>query len=445
MDGTGDYKTVMEAIIAAPVNSKLRYIIYVKKGIYNEIVKIEDTKTNLIIIGDGRDDTILSGNLNANDGIKTYDSATLGVNGNGFMARAGYWHVQVPGLFMAQDICIRNTAGPAKGQAVALRVSAEAVVIHRCRIEAYQDSLYAHWGKQFYSECYITGTVDFICGHATAVFQHCQIEARKPKFGQSNVITAHSRTNPSDKSGFSIQKCNITASSELAPVRGTIKTYLGRPWGNFSRVIFLESFMDALIDPAGYIPWNKSDIETLSTLSYIEYKNKGLGAVTTNRVQWKGFKVMTDPKEAIKFTVGKFINQDFWLNSTGVPLSGSDSLQIDKSMAAAGNKSINAKLVLLGDVGAGKSSLVLRFVKDQFVEFQESTIGAAFFSQTLAVNDATVKFEIWDTAGQERYHSLAPMYYRGAAAAIIVFDVTNQASFERAKKWVQELQAQGIV
>ncbi|GER40988.1 RAB homolog 1 [Striga asiatica] len=112
-------------------------------------------------------------------------------------------------------------------------------------------------------------------------------------------------------------------------------------------------------------------------------------------------------------------------------------------MASAGNKNINAKLVLLGDVGAGKSSLVLRFVKGQFVEFQESTIGAAFFSQTVAVNDATVKFEIWDTAGQERYHSLAPMYYRGAAAAIIVYDITNQASFERAKKWVQELQAQG--
>ncbi|MFQ6644388.1 hypothetical protein Gotur_017823, partial [Gossypium turneri] len=73
----------------------------------------------------------------------------------------------------------------------------------------------------------------------------------------------------------------------------------------------------------------------------------------------------------------------------------------------------------------------------------ESTIGAAFFSQTVAVNDATVKFEIWDTAGQERYHSLAPMYYRGAAAAIIVYDITNQASFERAKKWVQELQSQG--
>ncbi|KAH0985182.1 hypothetical protein GBA52_012359 [Prunus armeniaca] len=119
------------------------------------------------------------------------------------------------------------------------------------------------------------------------------------------------------------------------------------------------------------------------------------------------------------------------------------SLQSVTLMATTGNKNINAKLVLLGDVGAGKSSLVLRFVKGQFIEFQESTIGAAFFSQTLAVNDATVKFEIWDTAGQERYHSLAPMYYRGAAAAIIVYDLTNQASFERAKKWVLELKSQG--
>ncbi|CAL9044937.1 ras-related protein RHN1-like [Musa acuminata AAA Group] len=112
-------------------------------------------------------------------------------------------------------------------------------------------------------------------------------------------------------------------------------------------------------------------------------------------------------------------------------------------MATTGNSSINAKLVLLGDMGAGKSSLVLRFVKGQFLEFQESTIGAAFFSQMLAVGDATVKFEIWDTAGQERYHSLAPMYYRGAAAAIIVYDISSSESFERAKKWVQELQKQG--
>uniref|UniRef100_A0A0D6R9D7 Uncharacterized protein n=1 Tax=Araucaria cunninghamii TaxID=56994 RepID=A0A0D6R9D7_ARACU len=112
-------------------------------------------------------------------------------------------------------------------------------------------------------------------------------------------------------------------------------------------------------------------------------------------------------------------------------------------MATVGNNNVQAKLVLLGDMGTGKSSLVLRFVKGQFVEFQESTIGAAFFSQTLAVNDTTVKFEIWDTAGQERYHSLAPMYYRGAAAAIIVYDITNNDSFTRAQKWVEELQKQG--
>eukprot|EP00897_Mesotaenium_endlicherianum_P000168 jgi/Mesen1/10151/ME000076S09666 len=85
--------------------------------------------------------------------------------------------------------------------------------------------------------------------------------------------------------------------------------------------------------------------------------------------------------------------------------------------------------VLLGDMGAGKSSLVLRFVKGQFHEYQESTIGAAFLTQTVAVNDVTVKFEIWDTAGQERYHSLAPMYYRGAAAAVIA-DLSSKRQVE---------------
>ncbi|XP_028247069.1 ras-related protein RHN1-like isoform X2 [Glycine soja] len=108
-------------------------------------------------------------------------------------------------------------------------------------------------------------------------------------------------------------------------------------------------------------------------------------------------------------------------------------------MARTGNKSLQAKLVLLGDMGAGKTSLVLRFVKGEFSEYQDSTIGAAFFTQVLSLNEATVKFDIWDTAGQERYHSLAPMYYRGAAAAIVVYDITSMDSFVRAKKWVREV------
>ncbi|XP_059955464.1 ras-related protein Rab-5A isoform X2 [Mesoplodon densirostris] len=91
-----------------------------------------------------------------------------------------------------------------------------------------------------------------------------------------------------------------------------------------------------------------------------------------------------------------------------------------------GNKICQFKLVLLGESAVGKSSLVLRFVKGQFHEFQESTIGAAFLTQTVCLDDTTVKFEIWDTAGQERYHSLAPMYYRGAQAAIVVYDITNE-------------------
>mmetsp|Transcript_59489 Transcript_59489/g.129306 ORF Transcript_59489/g.129306 Transcript_59489/m.129306 type:complete len:205 (+) Transcript_59489:46-660(+) len=112
-------------------------------------------------------------------------------------------------------------------------------------------------------------------------------------------------------------------------------------------------------------------------------------------------------------------------------------------MSAPANKTFQFKLVLLGDSAVGKSSLVLRFVRGQFFEYQESTIGAAFLTQTVALNDTTVKFEIWDTAGQERYHSLAPMYYRGAAAAIVVYDITNPDSFNRAKNWVRELQRQG--
>ncbi|KAB1218577.1 Ras-related protein RHN1 [Morella rubra] len=97
-------------------------------------------------------------------------------------------------------------------------------------------------------------------------------------------------------------------------------------------------------------------------------------------------------------------------------------------MAKPGNKIIQAKLVLLGDMGTGKTSLVLRFVKGQFYDNQEPTIGAAFFTQILSLAEATVKFDIWDTAGQERYHSLAPMYYRGAAAAVVVYDISSTDS-----------------
>ncbi|KAK8821654.1 Rab5a [Blastocystis sp. ATCC 50177/Nand II] len=104
---------------------------------------------------------------------------------------------------------------------------------------------------------------------------------------------------------------------------------------------------------------------------------------------------------------------------------------------------LHFKLVLLGDTAVGKSCLVVRFVRDEFFPFQEPTIGAAFLTQTVNVDNVTIKFEIWDTAGQERYRSLAPMYYRGAAAAVVVYDITSRESFNGAKSWVKELQRRG--
>uniref|UniRef100_D3TRT5 small monomeric GTPase n=3 Tax=Glossina TaxID=44049 RepID=D3TRT5_GLOMM len=122
--------------------------------------------------------------------------------------------------------------------------------------------------------------------------------------------------------------------------------------------------------------------------------------------------------------------------------TGSSGGTAQRPNGTSQNKSCQFKLVLLGESAVGKSSLVLRFVKGQFHEYQESTIGAAFLTQTICIEDTVVKFEIWDTAGQERYHSLAPMYYRGAQAAIVVYDIQNQDSFQRATTWVKELHKQ---
>ncbi|KAK4974714.1 GTP-binding protein of the rab/ypt [Elasticomyces elasticus] len=119
------------------------------------------------------------------------------------------------------------------------------------------------------------------------------------------------------------------------------------------------------------------------------------------------------------------------------------SARMQQGSRPAGSRFAQFKLVLLGESAVGKSSLVLRFVKDQFDDYRESTIGAAFLTQTIALDDTTtVKFEIWDTAGQERYKSLAPMYYRNANCAVVVYDITQAASLDKAKSWVKELQRQ---
>ncbi|KAJ8597021.1 ras-domain-containing protein [Rhizopogon salebrosus TDB-379] len=112
--------------------------------------------------------------------------------------------------------------------------------------------------------------------------------------------------------------------------------------------------------------------------------------------------------------------------------------------AASGSvdRSVQVKLVLLGEAAVGKSSVVLRFVSNEFQANKEPTIGAAFLTQKCRLEDRVLRYEIWDTAGQERFHSLAPMYYRNAQAAVVVYDVTKATSLEKAKSWVKELQRQ---
>ncbi|KAK1396452.1 ras-related protein RABF1 [Heracleum sosnowskyi] len=123
---------------------------------------------------------------------------------------------------------------------------------------------------------------------------------------------------------------------------------------------------------------------------------------------------------------------------------GPGLLNNSDSSGALDPKNLKVKLVLLGDSGVGKSCIVLRFVRGQFDPSSKVTVGASFLSQTIALQDSTtVKFEIWDTAGQERYAALAPLYYRGAAIAVVVYDITNPDSFNKAQYWVKELQKHG--
>ena len=222
--------------------------------------------------------------------------------------------------FVAVNITFRNTAGAIKHQAVAVRNGADLSTFYSCSFEAYQDTLYTHSLRQFYRECDIYGTVDFIFGNAVAVFQNCNIYPRLPMSGQFNAITAQGRTDPNQNTGTSIQNCTIRAADELASSNITFQTYLGRPWKNYSRTVYMETFMDSLINPAGWIAW--SGDFALSTLYYAEYDNTGPGSNTTNRVSWPTYHAINNATEAANFTVANFLLADDWLPQTGVPYNG---------------------------------------------------------------------------------------------------------------------------
>jgi pectinesterase len=226
--------------------------------------------------------------------------------------------VVAPG-FVAVNITIRNTAGAIKHQAVALRSGADLSTFYSCSFEAYQDTLYTHSLRQFYRECDVYGTVDFIFGNAAVVFQNCNLYPRLPMSGQFNAITAQGRTDPNQNTGTSIQNCTIKAADDLALSNSTVKTYLGRPWKEYSRTIYMQSFLGSLINAAGWMAWD-GDF-ALSTLYYAEYNNTGHGSNTTNRVAWPGYRVINST-DVGNFTAANFLLVDDWLPQTGVPYSG---------------------------------------------------------------------------------------------------------------------------
>ncbi|KAF3795723.1 hypothetical protein EJ110_NYTH04404 [Nymphaea thermarum] len=304
--GKANFSSINEAIAAAPDNvnaSNGYYVIKIKEGVYEEYVSVNSSKTNIMMVGAGINKTIITGNRSVGDGFTTFNSATFVVVGRNFVG---------------MRLTIRNTAGPAKHQAVAVRNGADLSTFYKCSFEGYQDTLYAHSLRQFYRECDVYGTVDFIFGNAAVVFQKCKLYARLPSQGQSNMFTAQGRTDPNQNTGISIINSTILTTAELAAANGSVQSYLGRPWKEYSRTVYMLSNIGSLIDPAGWAPW--SGDFALSTLYYGEYKNRGAGSKTDKRVTWPGFHVMA-AVDVGNFTVANFVQGDTWLDSTSVPFS----------------------------------------------------------------------------------------------------------------------------
>ncbi|KAK7334538.1 hypothetical protein VNO80_26296 [Phaseolus coccineus] len=302
--GIDNYTSIGEAIAAAPNNTKPEdgyFLVYVREGIYDEYVVIPKEKKNILLVGDGINKTIIRGNHSVIDGWTTFNSSTFAVSGE---------------RFIAVDVTFRNTAGPEKHQAVAVRNNADLSTFYRCSFEGYQDTLYVHSLRQFYRECEIYGTVDFIFGNAAVVFQDSKIYARKPLPNQKNAVTAQGRTDPNQNTGISIQNCTIDAAPDLAADLNSTASYLGRPWKVYSRTVYLQSYIGNVIQPAGWLEWNGT--VGLDTLFYGEFNNYGPGSNTISRVQWPGY-FLLNATQAWNFTVLNFTLGNTWLPDTDIP------------------------------------------------------------------------------------------------------------------------------
>ena len=280
-DGSGDYTTIQEAINAVSSTDETTEI-FIKNGVYKEKIVVPADKRNIHFLGEDASKTIITWDDYSGKGdINTFTSYTLQVLGSGM-------------LF--ENLTIENSEG-LRGQAVALDVQGDQCVFKNCRIVGNQDTLYAAGEncRQYFKDCHIEGTTDFIFGSSTAVFQDCDILCKKRSF-----ITA-ARTPQGQPFGYVFMNCKI----EAAP--GIEQVYLGRPWRAYANVVFMNCELGSFINPEGWSNWH--DTDRYKTAFYAEYHNYGPGADTTQRVAWS--KQLTEA-QAQKYTVENILGLSNW-------------------------------------------------------------------------------------------------------------------------------------
>ena len=265
-DGSGDFTTVQAAINAVPDYRKAGpTLIYIKKGMYTEEIVIAESKQNVQLIGE--------------DGaVLTYDDYAQKPNifGEG-KGTSGSGSIYIFGPdFLAENITFENTSGPV-GQAVACHVAGDRAVFRRCRFLGFQDTLYTFGEntREYYEDCYIEGTIDFIFGKATAVFNRCELRSKRT----GGFLTAPATPQGSNY-GYVFYDCKLTADEGVEA--GSV--WLSRPWRPYGKTVFIRCEMGQHIRPEGWNNWGKTDNER--TAYYAEYQCYGKGADTSRRVAW---------------------------------------------------------------------------------------------------------------------------------------------------------------
>ena len=262
-DGSGDFKTVQEAINAVPDFRNNETVIYIKNGVYREKIVVAESKKRVTLIGEDPERTIIM-----------YDDFASKPNifgeQKGTSGSAGFYVYGTD--FTVINICFENTAGPI-GQAVAMYVLSDKVTFLNCRFLGYQDTLYANGtsARQYYWNCYIEGTTDFIFGSGTAWFEKCHIHGKA-----NSYITAAST--PQNVFGYIFNNCRVTTDKNVT------KLYLGRPWRPNAMTLFMNTQLPEVIAPEGWHNWNNERNEL--TARYMEYQNSGTGADVSQRVKW---------------------------------------------------------------------------------------------------------------------------------------------------------------